>query len=147
MSDLEMLLAVTMWMAWTVRSAQKMGGTEASENLTEQISIVSPQRLRELGPRLETELERMPPSEVHQVIRFNLYNFGERPITVASVELTSLASHTLPCKLTPSVVIAPGARWPVMVETMKGPVGEVVRVEVDVRGRRSWVSVQSLPRA
>ena len=52
MSNLEMLLAITMWMAWTIRSAQN-SGTKSCKTLAEQISPVSPQRLRELGLRLK----------------------------------------------------------------------------------------------
>ena len=141
----EIFLAITMWLAWTIRSAETSAGEPDSAATS--MSTVSLQRLMELGSRLQEKLEPNAALDAHQLIRFNLYNFGEEPVAVRAVGLTNLQREGLRCELVPSVVVAPGARYPVMIETTKGPVTEAVDVEVDVRGRRAWVSVQSLPRS
>ena len=135
-----------MWLTWAIRSVQD-GSARVTGNTGADLTSVSLQRLGELGLRLETSSDRsVTDVEVHQLVRFNLFNFGEQPVTVIAIALTTLRGETLSCELVPAVVVAAGARYPMMVETMGGPVAEGADFEVDVGSRRLWVSAQALPR-
>ena len=109
------------------------------------MSNVSFKRLNELGFRLERSAGHNV-YERHQLIRFNLYNFGEQPVVVCAIGLPNIRGETLRCEVVPSLVIAAGARYPMMVEAMNGPVQEVAQIAVDIDGQRLWVATQSLPK-
>jgi hypothetical protein len=135
-----------MWLTWAIRSVQD-GSARVTENAGADLSSVSLHRLKELGSRLDTNSDRsVTDVEVHQLVRFNLYNFGEQSATVSAIALRTLRGETLSCELVPAVVVAAGARYPMMVEAMGGPVAEGADIEVDVGRRRLWVSAQALPR-
>ena len=136
------LLGMTMWIVWRIRSTEDSGGIENAPP----ISPVSIYRLKEIGPRLEAEAGQ-PASDgrVHQLVRFNLYNFGEGPVNVCAVALTNTRGLTLRCELLPAVAVGPGARYPMMIELADGPVTEAPDVETDVGGQRAWIGVRNLP--
>lgn len=100
-----------------------------------------------IGPRLEVATERIVPAgRVHQLVRFNICNLGEQPTTAYTIALKDQVGETLSCELVPPVVIASGARYPVVVEVAAGPVAKAVDIEVKhVAGQRFWVSTQLLP--
>ena len=110
------------------------------------MSSVSLQRLKELGSRLEPSAERNV-NGCHQLVRFNLYNFGEQPVVVCAIGLTNIRGETLRCEVVPSIMVAAGARYPMMVEVMNGPIQEVAQIAVDMNGQRLWVATQSLPKS
>lgn len=135
-----------MWLTWTIRPV--VDGSDVVENMSGRISSVSLQRLRELGSRLEANSDGAATDvKVHQLVRFNLYNFGVESVVVRAIALKTPRGENLSCELVPSVVVAAGARYPVMVEVMSGPVAEAADIEVDLRGRRLWVSARGLPRS
>ena len=139
---LPVLLGITMWLTWPVRPAKNN-----SERLS-RISIVSYQRLRDIGSRLGVKNERpAAPGGSHQLVRFNVYNFGEQAVSLCAVALKTLAGQTLSCELIPSLVVGPGARYPLLTEITTGPVAEAVDIQVEhALGHRLWVSAQPLPR-
>ena len=143
MSDSPILLALTMWLTWTIRPV--VNGSDVVVNTSGRVSSVSLQRLRELGSRLEADSDRAATDKVHQLVRFNLYNFGEESVIVRAIALKTLRGENLSCELVPSVVVEAGARYPVMVEVTWGPVAEAADIEVDIRGRRLWISARGLP--
>jgi hypothetical protein len=110
------------------------------------MSSVSFQRLKELGSRLEPGAERNVNGS-HQLVRFNLYNFGEQPVVVCAIGLPNIRGETLRCEVVPSIVVAAGARYPMIVEVMNGPIQEVAQIAVDINGQRLWVATQSLPKS
>jgi len=139
-SDSEILLAVPLWLTWVIRP-------EGDSSATRAISNVSVQRLRALTSRFQSSRELDADIQVHQLVRFNLLNFGEQSVAVSAITLTSLRGEKLSCDVVPAVVVAAGARYPFVVEVTTGPVSEAVDVEVDVNGRRISVPTQSLPRS
>lgn len=141
------LLAVTMWLTWTVR-AEPNDTEHLSANRAARISIVSPQRLQRIGSRLEVKIGQAGATGgAHQLVRFNVFNFGEQSVTVCAIALRSLGGETLTCELVPSLVVGPGARYPLLAEVTTGPVAEAVDIEVEqIAGQRLWVSAQVLPR-
>jgi hypothetical protein len=132
------LLAVPMWLTWTIRPIDGAKNDPI-------IASVSIQRLRELAPRLQSNRHSTVAVDLHQLVRFNLLNFGEQPVTVTAIALANLRGETLTCDLIPPVVVGPGARYPMSIEVTRGPVTEAVQVGVDLDGRCHWVPAQSLP--
>src|SRR5262249_2454639 len=122
------LLAVPMWMTWTIRPIDDAKNAPI-------IASVSIQRLRELAPRLQSHRDSRIATDLHQLVRFNLLNFGEQPVTVSAIALANLRGETLTCDVIPRVVLGPGARYPMSIEVTKGPVAEAVHVGVDLDGR------------
>jgi hypothetical protein len=141
------LLGITTWLTWTVRPVQS-GVGQARENAAISLSIVSLQRLMELASRLQGSIEGTAASfGLHQLVRFNVYNFAEEPATVCAVALKTIGGETLRCELVPSVVVQAGARYPFMFEILTGPVAEGVDMQVEqTSGQRVWVSAHCLPR-
>jgi hypothetical protein len=133
-----------MWLTWTIRP--DLNASTRVDNPGVQMSSVSLQRLKELSSRLEVNAEGDATVQLHQLVRFNLYNFGEQSVTVDAIGLQNLRGEPLSCELVPSIVVGTGARHPVMVEVMNGPVAEAAQVAVDVCGQRTWVRAQYLPR-
>jgi hypothetical protein len=136
------LLAVPMWMTWTIRPGQD-GDANPPTNNAVPIAMVSWARLQELGPRLSIGTSRSGP-HVHELVRFNLYNFGEQSITVCRLCLRSIRGESFECDITPPVAVSAGERYPFLAEVRFGPVAETVQVEVDVHDRRAWVTAQRL---
>ena len=136
------LLAISMWVTWAIPAIQESDATPTPEP-DPAITVVTWLRLRELGPRLSAHTAESVPG-AHQLVRFNLYNFGERSVRVCGLRLRSARGEALDCALTPSVEVNAGARYPVIVEVRRGPVTEAVEVEVAATGRRFWVRVQTL---
>ena len=135
-----------MWMTCTIRPVQREGESIVND-VGACLAPVSVQRLRELGPRLlETTDRTVTPTGDHQLVRFNLYNLGEEPVTVCAVAVRSLRGERLSCELLPRPVVAAGARYPIALEVGNGPVDEAVDVEVTARGHGVWVSAPLLPR-
>jgi hypothetical protein len=136
-----------MWITWTLRPTPNHG-EPVPANAAPRILIVSPQRLRNIGSRLELESEQTAATDrSHQLVRFNVYNFGEQSLTLCAIALRSLGGETLTCELVPSLVIRAGARHPLLTEVTAGPVAEAVDIEVEyLAGRRRWVEAQVLPR-
>ena len=141
------LLGVTLWLTWTVRPTQN-GSERLSPDTAAPILIVSPQRLMSIGSRLEVQTEQTAAAGgAHQLVRFNVYNFGEQSLTLCAIALKSLSGETLSCELVPSLVVRPGTRHPFMAEVTAGPVAEGVDIEVEhLVGQRLWASAQLLPR-
>jgi hypothetical protein len=139
----EILLAVTMWLTWTIRPDSN--SSQIDRHVDVQMSNASLQRLKELGARLEPLAQRTV-NECHQLIRFNLYNFGEQPVVVCAIGLPNIQGETLRCEVVPSIVVAAGARYPMMVEVTNGPIQELAQIAVDINGQRIWVATQSLPK-
>jgi hypothetical protein len=110
------------------------------------LSIVSPQRLMQLSSRLRDVENTAGTGELHQLVRFNLLNFGSEPTTVCAIGLTSASRETLRCEIVPAVLVREGARYPFMLEIRTGLGSQTVDIEVE-RGpdERVWVSVASLP--
>jgi len=127
-----------MWLTWTIRPIDGAKNDPI-------IASVSIQRLGELAPRLQPHRDSTIVADLHQLVRFNLLNFGEQPVTVSAIALANLRGDTLTCDLIPPVVLRPGARYPMSIEVTKGPVAEAVHVGVDLDGRCHWVPAQSLP--
>jgi len=143
-ADSEILLTVTIWLTWAIRSVQN--GSEHA-NADSPISNVSLQRLRELASRIEPNSSgTVTDRHIHQLVRFNVYNFGAQSVTLHAIALKNLHGETLCCELAP-VAVAAGARYPMLFEVMKGPVYEAAEIEVEVRGRRLWVLARALPRS
>jgi hypothetical protein len=140
----EILLAVTMWLTWAIRPDPNSSDIDGHGGV--QMSSVSLQRLKELSSRFEPSAERNV-SGYHQLVRFNLYNFGERSVVVCAIGLPNTRGETLRCETVPSIVVASGARYPMMVEVMNGPIKELVEIAVDINGQRLWVATQSLPKS
>jgi hypothetical protein len=140
----EILLAVTMWLTWAIRPDPDSSDVERP--VGDQLSSVSFQRLKELGVRLAPRALR-DIDGVHQLVRFNLYNFGEQPVVVCAMELPNVRDEILHCDVVPSIVVAAGARYPMMVEVLNGPIQEVAQIAVDINGQRVWVETQSLPKS
>ena len=141
----QVLLGITMWLAWTVRPGQD-GSEQFSPDRAAPLSIVSIRRLMSIGPRLEAKTGTEAAAGVHELVRFNVCNFGDESVTLCAIALKSLSGETLGCELVPSVVIAPGARYPLMAEVTV-PVAEGVDIQVDhFAGQRLWVSAHMLPR-
>jgi len=138
------LLAVTMWLTWTIRPDP--ASSDIDRHVGTQMSSVSFQRLKELSTRLAPGTERTVEG-LHQLVRFNLYNFGEQPVIVRAIGLPNIRGETLRCELIPSVAVAAGARYPMMVEVMNGPIQELAQVAIDTDGQRLWVATQSLPKS
>ena len=132
-----------MWLAWTIGPDPNSSDVEPDAAL--QMSTVSFQRLRELASRFQPNPEHGV-NGPHQLIRFNLYNFGEQPVVVCAIGLPRRHGETLRCEVVPSIVVAAGARYPMMVEVMDGPVQHIAEIAVDSNGRRTWVATQSLPK-
>lgn len=133
------MLAVTMWMTWTIRGAD----TE----LADPWAPVSLQRLKEIGPHLVNDAHYAgKQTGSHQLVRFNLYNFGEQPVSVFAIALTNLRGERLNYPLLSAVSVSAGARQPFSAEVTRGPVllGAEVAVE-DGAGQRHWISVHPLP--
>jgi hypothetical protein len=137
------LLAITVWLTWTVSSAPD--DTERlSANRAARISMVSPHRLMAIGSRLEVKTGQ---TAAHQLVRLNVYNFGDESVTLCALALRNLDRETLACELAPALVVRPGARHPLLAEVTAGPVAEGVELEVEhSAGGRQWVSAQLLPR-
>ena len=143
-SNSPILLALTMWLTWTIRPVQS--GGDVAEHVSGPVCSVSLQRLRELASRLAANSDGVSTDvTVHQLVRFNLYNFGEESVLVRAIALKTLRGESLNCELVPSVVVAAGTRYPVMVEVTRGPVVEAADIEVDIRGLRFSVSARGLP--
>jgi hypothetical protein len=82
----------------------------------------------------------------HQLVRFNVYNFGEHSVTLCAIALRSVGGEMLTCGLVPPLVVRPGARHPLLAEVTAGPVAQAVDMEVEhLVGRRRWVEAQVLP--
>jgi hypothetical protein len=91
-------------------------------------------------------LSREPCGGVHQLVRFNVYNFGEQSATLCAIALTSLSGERLNWELVPRLVVRKEARHPLMFEMTAGPVAQIVDIEVGhVAGPQLWVSPQLLP--
>jgi hypothetical protein len=137
------MLAVTMWMTWTIHGAD----TELSEDTRGALSAVSLQRLKAIGPHLVDDSHSAgKQTGSHQLVRFNLYNFGEKPVSVVAIALKNLQGERLSCPLLSTVMVSAGARQPFSAEVTRGPVllGAEVAVE-DSAGQRDWISVHLLP--
>src|SRR5262245_10690575 len=132
-----------MWRTWTIRPTPN-GDALSGDDSDVQMSNVTWKRLTELWLRVDAD-EGHADGQIHQLVRFNIYNFGELPQTVVALELRNLQGATLTCDLVPSINVAAGARYPMMVEIRGGPVTESAHVAVDVRGGRVWVHAQTLP--
>ena len=133
-----------MWLTWAIRPDP--GSPENDRQVETQMSSVSLQRLKDLGSRLESHLRRQV-NDCHQLVRFNLYNFGEQPVIVCAMELPNIRGETLRCEVVPSIVVGAGVRYPMMVEVTNGPVQEMAHIAVDINGQRVWVATQSLPKS
>lgn len=133
-----------MWLTWAIRPDPN--SAEIDPPVDSQMLSVSFQRLKELGSRLAPRAQREV-NAGHQLVRFNLHNFGEQPVVVSAMELQNLRRETLHCEVVPSIVVAAGARYPMMVEVLNGPIQEVARIAVDMDGQRLWVATQSLPKS
>ena len=144
MTNSEILLAVTMWLTWAIRPDPNSSDIDGHGGV--QMSSVSLQRLKELSSRFEPSAERNV-SGYHQLVRFNLYNFGEQPVVVCAIGLPNTRGETLHCETVPSIVVAAGARYPMMVEVMNGPIKEVAEIAVKINGQRLWVATHSLPKS
>jgi hypothetical protein len=140
----EILLAVTMWLTWTIRPDPN--SSQIDPHIDIHMSNVSWQRLKELNSRLGPRAQRNV-NGCHQLIRFNLYNFGEQPVVVCAIGLPNTQGETLRCEVVPSIVVAAGARYPMMVEVTNGPIQELAQIAVDINGQRLWVATQSLPKS
>jgi hypothetical protein len=134
------LLGITTWLTWTVPPL------ESETERPNRISTVSFQRLMSIiSARREAKTAQT--SAVHQLVRFNVYNFGEKSIALCAVALKTLDGDSLSCELVPSVVVRAGARYPLMVEVTEGPVAEAVNIEVEhIVGQRLWVEAPLLPK-
>jgi hypothetical protein len=140
----EILLAVTMWLTWAIRPDPN--SAEIDPPVDSQMLSVSFQRLKELGSRLAPRAQR-DVNAGHQLVRFNLYNFGEQSVVVSAMALPNARGETLHCEVAPSIVVAAGARYPMIFEVLNGPIQEVAQIAVEMNGRRSWVATQSLPKS
>ena len=69
MESSEILLAVTMWLRWTVRPERD--SSDIDRHVGTQMSSVSFQRLKELSSRLAPGTEHTVEG-LHQLVRFNL---------------------------------------------------------------------------
>jgi len=140
------LLAVTTWLTWTVRPAVKGSEQQSAETAAR---IVSPMHLMDIAPRLEVGATGTVPSgRAHQVIRFNVYNFGEQSVTLYAIALETVSGDRLRCEMVPRLVVGPGARYPLTVEVTTGPVvPENVTIDAEnLAGQRRWLTAQFLPR-
>ena len=133
-----------MWATWTI-SRSECESAAPTENIDVPMATVSFERVRELQPRLSTAAVAAT-RPAHQLVRFNLYNFGEEPVVVCGIALQNVHGDRFECTLLPSITVGAGARYPVVLEVVHGPVTEIVHAEVDDRGRRFWVTAQTLPR-
>jgi hypothetical protein len=133
-----------MWLTWTIRPDPN--SSQIDRHVDIQMSSVSWQRLKELASRLEPHAQRNV-TGCHQLIRFNLYNFGAQPVVVCAMGLPNIQGETLRCEVVPSIVVAAGARYPMMIEVTNGPIQEVAQIAVDINGQRLWVATQSLPKS
>jgi hypothetical protein len=136
------ILAVSMWMAWSIRPLRDAGASTAG--IEPPLAIPSQARLRELGPRL-SNTGGPSAGPVHQLVRFNLYNVGEQPVVLYGLGLLSIRGEPFECAPATPITVNAGARYPVMVEVQYGPLEEAVRVEVDVGGQRIRVMARRLP--
>jgi hypothetical protein len=98
--------------------------------------------------RLEVKSEQTAAADgAHQLVRFNVCNFGGKSVTLCAIALKSLNGDTFTCELVPSVVVQAGAHYPLIVEVTVGPVAEAVDIEVEhLVGQRLWVTAQMLPK-
>jgi len=133
-----------MWLTWKIRPDPNSSDIDGPGRV--QMSSVSWQRLKELSSRFEPSAERNV-SGHHQLVRFNLYNFGERPVVVCAIGLPNTRGERLHCETVPSIVVAAGGRYPMMIEVMNGPIKEVAEIAVKINGQRLWVATQSLPKS
>ncbi len=129
------LLAMPLWMTWTIRSVVEKASVGP-------LSAVSYQRLREIGGRLRADPSNVP-GDIHQLVRFNVLNLDALPVAITGVALTNVRGERFTCPVSP-ILVAPSARYPISVEFLKGPAAVAVEVEVDLSGVRVWVPVHSL---
>ena len=132
------LLAVPMWRTWSIHAVEQ-------DDVPVTISTVAVTRLRQLEPRLHSNSELGTGRDAHQLVRFNILNLSEQPVTITAVALTTVHGERLVCDVVPPILVAPDARYPIVVEVTRGPVNEAVQVEVDTSGQRLWVPAQFLP--
>ncbi len=94
------LLGVTVWHAWKVRPTQN-GSERLPPNAAARIFIVSPQRLMSIGSRLEVKTEQTAAAAgAHELVRFNVYNFGERSVTLCNQRRDQFATERLASQTT-----------------------------------------------
>ena len=140
------LLGITKWFRWTLRPLKD--DIPLARQMAVPLTVVFPQRLIELGSRLQAYTEGVCSAhQFHQLLRFNLYNFGEARTTVCAVAVTNAGGETLRCEVVPPVVLEPGARYPFMFEVVTTTVrSEEVGIQVEQEaGQYVWVSARSLP--
>jgi hypothetical protein len=144
-----MLLGLTMWLAWTVRPTVNPDHRLAdTPQETGPIANMSYEYLMSIASRLAPESDRAASSgHVHQLIRFNVCNFGPQSVTLRAVAVNTTGGDTLSCELVPPPVVQPGARYPLCLSVTVGPVlPERAEIEAeDVAGRRQWLSPRLLP--
>ena len=139
-----MLLAISKWLSWVVEPPS--GSSDEAANEGHSLSTVSLERLMQLGLRLR---ESTPLSgSCHQLLRFNLYNLGDDPVTVSAVALSDTAGQKLQCEVVPPVVVQAGVRYPFMFELRTALGSEAVEIHVEgIYGQRAWVQAPALPGA
>jgi hypothetical protein len=94
----KVLLGLTMWLAWTVRPMvnpeQRLAGTPQETGPIASVSY----KLMGIASRLGPEGGRTASSgHVHQLIRFNVCNFGPQSVTLRAVAVNTTGGDTLSC--------------------------------------------------
>src|SRR5262245_6699250 len=128
MSQAGPLLGITKLFRWTVGRDL----TDAVGTLDEVavLKVVSIQRLKALAPRLQQITDRPGGGEHHELVRFNLLNLDEKPVTVCAIGLPNV-SREMRCDVVPPVILEGGAVYPFMLETRSGFDSELVNIQVE----------------
>lgn len=134
------ILGITERFAWIIPPGSVMTDRE-----TRGVSVVSMQRLTELGARLRetTDIAGCTASPV--LLRFNLLNLSCHAVTVCGIGLESVQQEPLRCEAVPPVAIASGACYPLAVEFESELGSAAVQVQLLLgANERVWVSVPGI---
>lgn len=138
------ILGITERFAWVTLPGSVMTDCE-----THGVSVVSMQRLTELGARLRETTDIAGRSASPVLLRFNLLNLSSHAVTVCGIGLESVHQEALRCEVMPPVAIASGACYPLAVEFESENESELGSAAVQVQlllgaNERVWVSVPGI---
>jgi hypothetical protein len=137
------LLAVSMWLTWAVLPPPHDDRPTILEP-SDPMAVVGWLRLTQIGARLSTDTSQAG-FGAHQLVRVNLCNCGDLPVSVSGLGFQALEGKHHRCRLTPPVVLLVGARYPLAVEVQFAPLPEVVEAEVENGDDRSWIPAYAMP--
>ena len=144
MSPTGALLGITRVFRWTV-GLDRNEAIGAGDDVAP-LKIVSIQRLKELAPQLVQVPEGAGGGGHPELVRFNLLNLNDEPVTVRAIGVPNARQEMLRCDVVPAVIVGGGGIYPFMLEIRSGLGSELINIEVEgTSGDRGWILARGLP--